>query len=204
MKKIFSIVFVLFVSFALLLSGCGKTEIENYNLTTNYPDDFKIVVRVNIGSIYSEHTFAVLNDVYYYKYQDYTENFASMDTLMVQYVGIKSGSEFISYNYDDTLGWYETDAFDFADVWDYLDTYCSAPPIIFTAEQKQPDSTVNGVDCYHFWLAEISYKISKDSYHIEWYFHDEDPLGHLSYEVQSFTTTNCFAQVPTNHLPTAA
>jgi len=197
--------FVLVLLFSFLVSGCANNEDSgDKTLGTVYPDNFRIVVRANINTIFNEQIFAVQNDVYYYKYQEYTAGFASTDTMMVQYVGVKSDDQFTSYNYDDVSGWYAASSIDFVEVWSNLNTYCSTTPnFAFTEEEREADSTVNGTLCYTYLIAGVTYKISKDQYHIEWLFDATSEGYSLVYEVQSFTTSNCFVGVPTFNLPTA-
>lgn len=199
MKKICCFICLLILPIALFLGGCGTADIS---LTTHYPENYKIVARASIGTIYSEQTFAVLNGVYYYKYQGYTDNFAATSDIMVQYIGIKSGNSFECYDYDAINGWYESSVI-FNNCWAYLDTYCSAPNILFKASDKQSDSVVNGVACYTYVINGVTYKISKDEYHIEYYF-SVNTGSALVYEVQSFTTSNCFSGVPTKNMPSAS
>jgi len=205
MKKIISLVFLVLFSFALLLSGCGESEeADPRSFTTLFPNNFRIVVRVNDEDDFNEYTFAVSNGVYYYKSQEYTEDFVATTSTMDQYVGIKSGSDFVCYEYSETLGWGSSPV-GFASCWAYLNTYCCIyPDFVFTDSQKQPDSTVNGTLCYTFNVNGIIYKISQDQYQIEWAFYTEPGHSYVSkFEVQSFSTTNCLSGVPTNNLPSA-
>ncbi|MDD4276002.1 MAG: hypothetical protein WCX32_03750 [Clostridia bacterium] len=205
MKKYFSLIFIILFLFISLLGGCIREVSAPMTFTTTYPENFRIIVRVNTDTDFSEHIFAVSNGVYYYKYQEYTENFENIDSTTYQYVGIKSGTDFITYDYSDSNGWYIYNYPVFAGCWEYLNTYCSIyPNFVFTESQKQPDSTVNGTLCYTFNVNGIIYNISQDQYQIEWAFYTEPNHSYvLKYEVQSFTTTNCFSGVPTYNLPSA-
>ena len=191
----------LILPITLMLIGCGTRSGTTYQ--TIFPDEFKIVVRINTDEVFCEETFIYSNNQYYYKYQGYTQNFESQSTTVLEYLVIKEESSYIHYSYDyDNIQWNYlstgtqfTQNFD--NYWSGLNLYCKAPDSILYDSEKQADEEVNGVDCYVYQVYDTTYKISKDLYYILMSYYAQTTTLTLQYGVQSITTTNVFDGIST-------
>ncbi|MDD4275530.1 MAG: hypothetical protein PHO33_00920 [Clostridia bacterium] len=198
-KKLFTIILVLFMFLPFFISGCGNRAGTTY--ITIYPEEYKIVVRVDTGTIFCEETFIKSGNIYYYEYQSYNDDFATIGGINNKYIGIKDVvGNYTNYSLNDT-GWYENDSISFLNNWG-LNLYCNAPNLAFEDSEKQSDDTVNGAECYVYEADGVTYKISKSTDHIVWFRYAESTSSYIKYEVQSLTMTDVLNGISTEGLPT--
>lgn len=195
-KYILGLIFLVLLLPITLFSACGNTTTI---FETTYPDDFKIVGRLTNGSVFAEETFVKEGNLYYYKYQAYTEDFAQTDSTMIEYAAIFDGEDFVTYSFADS-SWQQSTLIDFSNNWFGLDLYAKAPSIEFYSNEKQADSVVNGTTCFVYTADNVTYKISQDEYSMVWDYFVETPSLLLHYQVQSLTLTNVFDGITKNGL----
>jgi len=191
-KKFFVIALMFFIG-ATFLVGCGGNL---YTFETTFPQDLKIVVRISNGTVFFEETFIREDNIYYYKYQEYTSDFNSLGTTSNEYAGVQNSTGYTTYSRNGG-DWYEISSINFGTQWSSLISYCSS---LFTyrESEKQADVTINGTSCYKFVVGLTTINISKDDNHIMWRYYGQTSSAYILYEVQSLTTVNVFSGISTS------
>lgn len=200
--KKFNVVFVaLIFSFAILiLAGCEKniTQFE-----TIFPESYKIVVRVNNNSDYSEETFIYDDNKYYYKYVNYTVDFEEQGSVCLERMVIINNTNYEHYSFDQGTSQWNCTGVEhnfsqaFESAWAGLNIYCKAPTSPFYTSEKQADGTVNNWNCFVFIVGSNIYKISKSLHAILLSYYAPTSDNFVQYEVQTIITADVFNGIST-------
>lgn len=201
MKRVFNYIFALILIVCMSVAFVGCVNKTGTTYTTVFPDEYKIIVRVSNGNVFSEETFIKLGNQHYYKYQSYTQNFEELSDTMIQHVGLlDEENNFTNYSYSTQTGWYENSSVSFSNDWFGLNLYCKAPTFKLYNSQQQADESVSGMDCFVYQINNTTYKIAKQSF-IKMYYYATTSNGYIKYEVQSITLTDVWNGISTQGLP---